>query len=77
MDHDRKNYFSSFYIIGFLKFSLGQLVGSPPQSFGTPQKKYLAELEKSKPKLISMLEGIDKKARIEEKNKSIGKEFVW
>ena len=54
-----------------------QMIKDLYRSYGTPQKKYLAELEKSKPKLISMLEGIDKKARIEEKNKSIGKEFVW
>ena len=54
-----------------------QMIKDLYRSYGTSQKKYLAELEKSKPKLISMLEGIDKKARIEEKNKTIGKEFVW
>ena len=47
------------------------------RSFGTSQKKYLAELDKSKPKMIRMLEGLDKKAAIEEKRKTIGREFVW
>ena len=47
------------------------------RSYGTSQKKYLAELDKSKPKMISMLEGIDKKARVEEKKKTVGKEFIW
>ena len=45
--------------------------------YGTSQKKYLAELDKSKPKMIKMLDGIDKKARVEEKEKTVGKEFVW
>lgn len=49
------------------------------RSYGTPQKKYLAELDKNKPKMMSMLEGLDKKARLkeEEKTKTVSKEFVW
>lgn len=54
-----------------------QMIKDLYRSYGTSQKKYLAELDKSKPKLIRMLEGIDKKARIEEKQKTVGKEFIW
>lgn len=48
--------------------------------YGTSQKKYLAELEKRMPKMILMLNALEKKARIVEKGKkngTIGKEFVW
>lgn len=47
---------------------------------GTTQRKHLAELNKSMPTMIKMLDGLDKKARIEENernNKTVGKEFVW
>ena len=47
---------------------------------GTAQRKHLAELNKSMPTMIRMLDGLDKKARIEENernNKTVGKEFVW
>lgn len=54
-----------------------QMIKDLYRSYGTSQKKYLAELDKSKPKMIRMLEGIDKKARIEEKQKTVGKEFIW
>ena len=47
---------------------------------GTAQRKYLAELNKTMPLMIMMLDGLDKKARLEEdekNNKTVGKEFVW
>lgn len=48
--------------------------------YGTSQKKYLAELNKRMPKIVLMLDALDKKARIVEegkKNGTIGKEFAW
>ena len=54
-----------------------QMIKDLYRGYGTPQKKYLAELDKSKPKMMSMLDGIDKKARVEEKKKSVSKEFIW
>lgn len=54
-----------------------QMIKDLYRGYGTPQKKYLAELDKSKPKMMRMLDGIDKKARVEEKRKTVGKEFVW
>lgn len=56
-----------------------QMIKDLYRSYGTPQKKYLAELDKNKPKMMSMLEGLDKKARLkeEEKTKTVSKEFVW
>lgn len=54
-----------------------QMIKDLYRGYGTAQKKYLAELNKSKPKMISMLEGLDKKGKIEEKAKSVGKEFIW
>ena len=47
------------------------------RNFGTPQKKNLAELDKNKPKMIRMLDALDKKARMEERQKTVGKEFIW
>lgn len=44
---------------------------------GNLQKKNLAELDKSRPKMIRMLEAIDKRERIEEKTKAISKEYIW
>lgn len=47
---------------------------------GTAQRKHLAELNKSMPTMVRMLDGLDKKARLEENernNKTVGKEFVW
>lgn len=54
-----------------------QMIKDLYRSYGTSQKKYLAELDKNRPKMIGMLESIDKKARIEEKNKSVSKAFIW
>lgn len=54
-----------------------QMIKDLYRGYGTSQKKYLAELDKSKPKMKRMLDGIDKKARVEEKRKTVGKEFVW
>ena len=54
-----------------------QMIKDLYRGYGTPQKKYLAELDKSKPKMMRMLDGIDKKAKVEEKRKTVGKEFVW
>ena len=56
-----------------------QMIKDLYRSYGTPQKKYLAELDKNKPKMMSMLEGLEKKARMkeEEKTKTVSKEFVW
>lgn len=48
--------------------------------YGTSQRKYLAELDKSKPLVIKLLDGLDKAARLkkeEENGKTVGKEFVW
>ena len=48
--------------------------------YGTPQKKYLAELSKKMPLIVRMVDALDKKARLEEdekKNGTIGKEYVW
>lgn len=45
--------------------------------YGTPQKKNLAELDKKKPKIITLLAGLDRKAAAEERRKTIGKEFIW
>lgn len=48
--------------------------------FGTPRKKNLAELAKDKPQMLRMLEALEKKEKLireEEKNKTLGKEFVW
>ena len=56
-----------------------QMIKDLYRGYGTPQKKNLVELDKNMPKMISMLNGIDKKARIkeEEKNHTVGKEFIW
>ncbi len=56
-----------------------QMIKDLYRSYGTPQKKYLTELNKNKPKMMSMLEGLDKKARLkeEEKTRTVSKEFVW
>ena len=54
-----------------------QMIKDLYRGYGTSQKKYLAELDKSKPKIMRMLDGIDKKAKVEEKRKTVGKEFVW
>lgn len=54
-----------------------QMIKDLYRSYGTSQKKYLAELDKNKPKMINMLESIDKKARIEEKKKTVSKAFIW
>ena len=54
-----------------------QMIKDLYRGYGTSQKKYLAELDKSKPKMMRMLDGIDKKAKVEEKRKTVGKEFVW
>lgn len=48
--------------------------------YGTPQKKYLAELSRQMPLIVRMVDALDKKARMEEdekKNGTIGKEYVW
>ncbi len=48
--------------------------------YGTSKKKHLAELNKQMPKIILMLDAIDKKKRLVEKEKekgTVSKEFVW
>lgn len=48
--------------------------------YGTPQKKYLAELSRQMPLIVRMVDALDKQARMEEDGKkdgTIGKEFVW
>lgn len=48
--------------------------------YGTPQKKYLAELSRQMPLIVRMVDALDKKARMEEdekKNGTLGKEYVW
>lgn len=47
--------------------------------YGTSQKKHLAELSKYMPKMVLMLDALDKKNRMtERKNRNdIGKEFTW
>ena len=54
-----------------------QMIKDLYRNYGTSQKKYLAELDKNMPKIISMLNGLDKKARIERKRETVGKEFIW
>lgn len=43
------------------------------------QRRSLAELDKNTPKMIALLNGMEKKARMEEekKNRTISKDFVW
>ncbi len=46
----------------------------------TARRSNLAELNKQMPQMVKMLEALEKKEKIEEednKNKTIGKEFVW
>lgn len=47
--------------------------------YGTSQKKYIAELEKRKPAMVQMVATLEKNEREQKKNKqkTIGKEFVW
>ncbi len=48
--------------------------------YGTSKKKHLAELNKQMPKIVLMLDAIDKKKRLVEKEKekgTVSKEFVW
>lgn len=48
--------------------------------YGTSQKKHLAELNKYMPKMVLMLDALDKKKRMTERKESegnIGKEFAW
>lgn len=45
--------------------------------YGTSQKRCLTELNKHMPKMVLMLDALDKKKRIKEKNGNIGKEFAW
>lgn len=54
-----------------------QMIKDLYRYYGTSQKKCLTELDKSKPKLIRMLEAIDKRERIEERNKAISREYIW
>lgn len=56
-----------------------QMVKDLYRNRGTEQKRYLIELDKNKPKIISLLDGIYKKEKyMEEEHKAmVGKEFIW
>lgn len=54
-----------------------QMIKDLYRYYGTSQKKHLAELDKSKPKIIRMLEAIEKKKRAEERSKNINNVYVW
>lgn len=54
-----------------------QMIKDIYRGYGTSQKKKLAELESNMPKMIRMLNGLDKKARLRDENKLISKEFIW
>lgn len=49
------------------------------RNYGTSQKKYLSELEKNKPKILNLLDGLSKKEKYkkEQQDNTISKEFIW
>lgn len=56
-----------------------QMVKDLYRNFGTSQKRYLSEIDKNKPKIISLFDGLIKKERYreEEQNLNFNKEFIW
>lgn len=47
------------------------------RNFGTSQKRYLSEIDKNKPKIISLFDGLIKKERYREEEPNFNKEFIW
>ena len=50
------------------------------RNHGQQRRRYIAELDKHKPQMLKMLDGLDKQARMDEEEKKspvVGKEFVW
>lgn len=49
------------------------------RNYGTSQRKYLLELDKNKPKIILLLDGLEKREKLtkEKENITVGKEFIW
>lgn len=56
-----------------------QMVKDLYRNFVTSQKRYLSEIDKNKPKIISLFDGLIKKERYreEEQNLNFNKEFIW
>lgn len=56
-----------------------QMVKDLYRNYGTSQKKYLSELEKNKPKILNLLDGLSKKEKYkkEQQDNTISKEFIW
>lgn len=56
-----------------------QMIKDLYRNFGTSQKRYLSEIDKNKPKIISLFDGLIKKERYreEEQNLNFNKEFIW
>lgn len=45
--------------------------------YGTSQKKHLAELAKQQPKIVVLCNALDKKKRVADRPKNVGKDMVW
>lgn len=58
-----------------------QMVKDLYRNFGTSQKRYLSEIDKNKPKIISLFDGLIKKERYREEEQNLNfnfnKEFIW
>lgn len=54
-----------------------QMVKDLYRHYGTSQKRYPAELDKNKPKIILLLNGLDKKERAVRKEETASKGFIW
>lgn len=54
-----------------------QMVKDSYRNFGTSQKRYLSEIDKNKPKIISLFDGLIKKERYREEEPNFNKEFIW
>lgn len=54
-----------------------QMVKDLYRNFGTSQKRYLSEIDKNKPKIISLFDGLIKKERYREEEPNFNKEFIW
>lgn len=56
-----------------------QMIKDLYRNYSSSQKKHLSELDKNKPKIINMLDGLNKREmyKKEEKDKTVSKEFIW
>lgn len=54
-----------------------QMVKDLYRNFVTSQKRYLSEIDKNKPKIISLFDGLIKKERYREEEPNFNKEFIW